>query len=307
MSTQNRIQLYEQIAAGLSSLYDQIRTSSLDSGLSGTSGEAAIVGWMRQWLPGRVSIRNGAVLSVRDDPTNQMDCLLFDYIESPIFHRIGQVDILPIEGILGAVEINYGSNTSYQKIGRDAEKLSKLAELAEARLSRIGIGLSHLPPDRDARLASVEQLVGNLSLHRGHDGKPILLIFAEQLSGDLQEITRRLMEYNKSVGVRRSIDGLFILQQGIALHIDPNQNGWITSRLPGAHLGCLSVSQGYVLLKMQSIILKHLYLSGKTHPEGFDAYVAQTGQGQKEITNARIVSGNEYIRQEDSGTVVIRG
>jgi hypothetical protein len=49
-------------------------------------------------------------------PTTQRDCILFDQVESPIYHRFGEVALLPIEGVLGAVELNYGANTSYEKV-----------------------------------------------------------------------------------------------------------------------------------------------------------------------------------------------
>ena len=123
----------------------------------------------------------------------------------------------------------------------------------------------------------------------------------------MEEASKRIMEYNKTVGIRCSVDGLFVLNQGFALHMDQNQTGWTTQRLQGMAFGCLTASRGQVLIKLQSIILKNLYLSGKTHPDGFDSYIAETGQGQREIASAKAVSDNEYIDQHDSESVIVRG
>jgi hypothetical protein len=236
-----------------------------------------------------------------------MDCILFDHIESPVFHRVGNTDILPIEGVVGAVEINFGVSTTYQKIIKDAEKLHNLAKLTESRLPRVSILLSHLPLSYNANNVTTEQLTKGLTFHRAHDGKPLLLIFAERVNGDLQEVAKRIMEHNKKVGIRNSIDGIFILQQGFALHVDNNKTGWTTQRMEGSEFRFLPVSQGHVLIKMQSVILKNLYQIGKTHPGGFDAYINQTGQGPQEISTATLVSDQQYINQKDVGSIIVNG
>ncbi|MBI4641986.1 MAG: hypothetical protein HY731_14950 [Candidatus Tectomicrobia bacterium] len=306
MSRASRLQLFEEVAAGLLSSYDQVRAVRLDAGLSGTSAENVLVEWIRGWLPTRVSVRNGAVLSVSHDPTTQRDCILFDQVDSPVFHRLGNSDILPIEGVLGAIELNYGKNTTYAKLAKDAAKLSEIAEMAHERLHRVAVPLSHLSLGSDASTVSREELIAGLALHRAHDGKPLLLIYAEQVKEQLIECARRVMEHNKSVGVRRSVDGLFILRKGFALHLDPQRPGWMTHRQAGAHFACLAASPGNVLLKMQSVILKHLFLAGKVHPEGFDPYIAETGQGQREAESSTSASDDTYISQADAETVHVR-
>ena len=306
MLRHDRQEMYEQVAAALTARYNEVRAARLEGGLAGTSAETILIDWIKQWLPGRISIRNGAVISVTDGPTNQMDCLLFDHIECPVFQRIGQTDILPVEGVSGAIEMNYGENTSYNKLITDAQKLTMLGHLAVSRLRRPGVAMSHLPLDVDPSSATTEQVLNGLTFHQGHDLRPLLLIFAEQLSGSLHEAATRIMSHNKKTGVRFSVDGLFVLKQGIALHMDENKKGWTLQRLRGGEFGCLNASEGHVLLKLQNVVLTHLYLSGKTHPKGFDAYTAMTSQGEQEIGSATIISDQEYSDQPDQ-SISIRG
>jgi hypothetical protein len=301
----DRVKLFQDIASGLSSKYNQIRDASLDSGLSGTSGENILREWIGQWMPKRISIKTSSVISVSNDPTNQMDCLLFDQLESPVFHNIGNIEILPIEGIVGGVEINFGENTTYQKILKDCDKLSYLAELSHNRLPRIGIPLSHIPFGEDQNTFTKEQIIKSLTFHRSFDGKPILLIFAEQLNGTLEEAAKRIMQHNKNVGPKKSIDGLFILKQGLMLHISLGKNGWTTQRMNQSKLGILKAPEGQVLLKFQSIILQHLYLTGKTYPQGFDSYVTQTNQVKHEMDNLVEISDSGYVNQNDPDSTTI--
>ena len=102
------MRLFERIATGLMARYDEIRAAELDSGLVGTAREKVLTEWMRTWLPTRVDLRNGAIISMHREPTTQRDCVLFDQAETPTYRQFGDVDLLPIEGVLGDVELNYG-------------------------------------------------------------------------------------------------------------------------------------------------------------------------------------------------------
>jgi hypothetical protein len=171
----------------------------------------------------------------------------------------------------------------------------------------VAVALSHIPPDVDPGALSVDELISSLTLHRAHDGKPLLLVFAEQVSGDLRVCSRRLMEHNKSGGVRESVDGLFVLRQGFALHLDPQRMGWATSRMPGAHFAYLEATPGEVLLKLQSVTLKHLFVAGKVHPGGFDSYLSAPGQAEREVARSSLVSDDAYLAQPpDAGYVSLR-
>jgi hypothetical protein len=262
---------------------------------------------MQQWLPKRVAIHNGQIFSVNRDPLTQRDCILFDDMESPVYEQKGSVVLVPIEGVLGAVEVNSGENTTYQKIGRDATKLSEIAEMAQDRLPPAAQAQSHLPPTVNMATVSSEQLISSLFLHRTIPGKPHLVIFAEQLDGSLLECCRRLKEHNKKVGINQSVDALFVLRQGFAAHLDPQQAGWTTSRLPGSSFACLQARPGTVLLRMQSLILMNLYLAGKVYPGGFDRYTARTGQAEQEVAACSRVSDEDYVRQSGGpGYVQVR-
>ena len=233
-----------------------------------------------------------------------MDCLIFDNTEYPVFQRSEKTNILPIEGVIGAIEINSGDNTSYEKLIADAEKLKKLGHLWNHRLPPPALALSHLPFDINPRTATIKQKTEGLTYHLGHSLKPQLLLFAEQLRGSLQEAATRLMNHNKLADLPFSVDGLFVLKKGFALHVDPNEEGWTAQRMKGGSFRFLSASDGHVLITLQNVILKNLYISGRIRFEGFDLYTAESGQGKDEISSATIVSDQEYLNQADQGIPV---
>jgi hypothetical protein len=299
----DRQKLFDEIANGFLAQYNKIRTLGLDAGLKGTASENILREWIDHWLPKRMSLKNGAVISITDGPTDQMDCLLFDSFESPVFHNIGGVEILPIEGVYGGIEINFGESTAYTKIKKDCTKLSRLAELSTNRIRRVPLVFSHIPGNI-INTYNVQQAIDSLAYHVAHStSKPLLLIFAEQINGTLKEAAERIMIHNKQVGIPKSIDGLFVLKLGFALHVAQNNAGWNTSRMHGDRFVILETNEGNVLSRFQNIILGNLCNYGKTYP-GLDQYISVTGQAAKEMAEFTEISDQEYRNQPDHENVV---
>lgn len=297
MNIESRKTLYEQVAKGMSARYEQIRSTGVDTGVSGSAGEKVLINWITSWLPKRMSVVQGAVLSIGEDPTNQMDCLLFDSSESPVYSRLGDSDLVPIEGVSGSIEVNSGNTTTYEKLLKDALKLTKLRQLARNKMPRASIPISHISREIDPNNVTEKQLVEGLQGHRSLEQHPLTVIFAENINGNLEEAATRIARHNIHQGVEFSVDGLFIMGQGVALHVDQNRLGWTSQRLTGNEFAYLTTSPGQVLLKLQSIILNHLYLSGKTNPKSFDPYLSELGLGAREITEAKSIVENEYVTQ----------
>jgi hypothetical protein len=230
-------------------------------------------------------------------PTTQRDCVLFDQIQTPVYSRFGDAQLLPIEGVLGAIELNYGEHTSYRKIITDAAKLSEIGALARGSSRRMAQPISHLPADVDPSQVSPEEVIARLLIHQAFRLRPQLLIFAENIRGDLLECARRLMAHNKRVGIRNSVDGLFVLHKGYALHFPSNRAGWNTQRQPGDHFAGVARTPGQVLFQLQSIIRKHMAFNGMVHPASFDQYISPPAQAQVEMAASHQVSDMEYLAE----------
>lgn len=298
-----RKELYESIAAGLLSRYNSIRNAAFGSELSGTSAENVLTKWMSSWMPTGISLKNAAAISVHSAPTNQLDCILFDNVVAPVFHNEGGIQLLPIEGIIGDIEINFGNSTTYAKIEKDCKKLTSLAEIFRDKINRQPILLSHIHPSR-INDYSVEEAIDRSTFHVQFSiAKPLLLIFAEQINGTLEAAAERIMNHNKRVGIAKSIDGLFVLKQGFAKHLHPNGAGWNTMRMASFAFGSLRASEGRVLSQFQNTILQNLSLTGKSSTS-FDRYITSEGQAERDLLNRILISDEEYQNQQDDSNVV---
>ena len=81
--------LFEEAAAELQKKYNGLRKLKIDTGLAGSAAESILSEWLREWLPSRIEVLKGAIISQNTLPTSQRDCVLFDRGNCPIFYRQG--------------------------------------------------------------------------------------------------------------------------------------------------------------------------------------------------------------------------
>lgn len=159
-----RQEIYEEVANQQLSLYKMIKAENLDRGMSGSSAESTLKTWIASWIPKKFTLENGAVLSSKDKPTNQMDCLIFNRNEAPYFTSISNNVLLPIEGVLGCIEINFGKDTPYTKIEKDARKLTLLNKIADNSLPPPGVVFTHRQVS-DYNTVTQDDLIKNSFFH----------------------------------------------------------------------------------------------------------------------------------------------
>jgi len=277
--------------------------SGTDTGVTGTGGEAAFRKWIGTQLPRRYIATGGSIVSAHTPPTNQRDCLLFDTIDCAAFRTMGDhPDLFPIEGIVGAIELNTGrSGATRDKVLHDAQKLAEIGMLAKRHA---------IPP-----LPTLERLepihVGQPTLsnpmfvaRRMCPPLPFLFIFAQSIRGSLDEYARAIVTHNLKTTIGESVDGLFVLDQGYALHLD--RSGWSTMRLPQIPLAIVHGEAWEVLLKLIITVWSHLWKATHLIADLGQYYASFGWFEDNERPRAEIVSGEDYAQQSEEGFLTVR-
>ena len=274
-----------------------------DTQVQGRAAENAFREWLKNQLPKRFDVVKGAVLSPREGPTGEMDCLVVDSGQAPAFRQVGgKPDLLPIEGVVASIEINSGSSgTSYVKLMQDAGKLAEVGRLR---------GMSPLP-----KPIKLSPLLGeglnttdrDLWVSRQHfSGPPLLFIFAESLRGNLRELATRLAIHNRGVSLSESVDGAFILNKGFILHLEPG-TGWNVHRLTGFPLGWMQADPSQVLLKLMTIIWNYLWKGPcEFGPEMSGYYADQAYFLEVEQPRVHVLEDTDYLSQTEPGFATFR-
>lgn len=195
---EDRRKMFESMGRVLVESLNTAELGKTDRQIQGAAGELAFRHWLTKQLPKRYEVYSGTVVSPKDPPVTERDCLIFDAFEHPPFRVSGgEADMFPIEGVAASIELSTGkSGTPYQKIKKDAAKLSAIGQLRGSKRSPLPMWLSEIPSQRDSQFRhriAVEQEVPDMP--------PLLLIFIETLRGKLDTLASRIAEHNK----RRSL------------------------------------------------------------------------------------------------------
>jgi hypothetical protein len=142
--------------------------------------------------------------------------------------------------------------------------------------------------------------------HRRVHQQPLLLLFAESLKGNLNELMSRIAEFNKSVPVSLGVSGAFVLNEGFILHVSRGE-GWNLTRLAGFPLAYVPAEPWEVLLKLMTLTWNQIARVTASAPD-LGAYYADASYFH-EIDEPRAVVhiDDEYTNQTEEGFVSTRG
>jgi hypothetical protein len=274
-----------------------------DTDIQGRAGEAAFRKWLSQQLPSRFHAVTGAVLSSKHPPTTERDCIVFDAGECPSFGQSGdQPDLLPIEGVVGAIEINTGrSGATYSKLLHDCRKLSEIGRLSrESRPPRSDI--VKLGPSPIPNTATIPDEI--FVSQRKFVTTPALYLFAEDIQGSLPELAQRVARHNKSVEVSASVGGVFVLNAGFILHIK-SEDFWLFSRVTGFPLAYMEAEPWEVLLKLMSVIWVRIWRETDKCVGLGPYYADKTYFTEVELPRRVIIDDPDYSLQQEEGFVPV--
>lgn len=262
----------------------------LDSGLKGRKGESHFRNWLSLWLPKKVEIKEGVVIDKDSKPTTQRDVIIFDSYNCPIFKdstEEGEINILPIEGVVATIEIN-ASRVKKDKIIKDIDKVAGVKKLKPLFEPAKVLAL-------ETELAPGYELKKCLSTRMSRLG----YIFAKDCDVSLEVLATAVEERNTELGVDASVDGIFILEKGCILH--GNEEGWTTSRIPGTDLFTVSLEPWSVLLTLVSMINQHLALGARGNTPSLEEYFrASDDQRENILANRKRVNVADIYAQQPS-------
>ena len=297
----------------LSELQAFERSSYLDAGVKGRDGELAFRDWLTRCLPSRVSVLEGVIAGAQYLPSTQRDVVIFDSFNCPVFkkgYRTSEANVIPIEGVLGVIEVN-SSNITKTKLQKDLNKLSSIKS----------VQMIVPPPQTHAfQIVNKEKPTGFLGkISSLEDGSHYQLIkeffgrhqrfsyvFARDLGKgfNLEKSAKVLEEHNLKVGTDASVDGIFILRKGVILH--RNDLGWQTTRTKGASIAMMPMEDWDVLLHLVSIVNQNVALGARGSMPAFEEYFAAPGISRKQVMQdkAHSISGEDYPQQESKYLLV---
>lgn len=290
MQVNSHSNFWKKIGERLLRDYESFHKSTyLDSASKGKKGEGYFRKWLSLWLPNRVEVLEGVIVDKDTNPTTQRDVIIFDRYNCPIFKETDdegeELNILPIEGVIGAIEVNT-SEVKTKKIIKDIDKLvdaKKLMPLLEPPKAMC------LKPPPEPELVNYYSIVL----------QKFGYIFAQDCDISLRTLSEHIRDKNIELGVDVSVDGIFILKKGCILH--GISQGWTTTRLSIANLFYMEMESWDVLLTLVCMINQHLALGAKGNIPDLEKYFQSREVNRKDnmLKNRMLVdSDGKYTKQE---------
>ncbi len=281
--------LWKKIGDNLLYNYKNIKRSQyLDSEQKGKRGEKYFRDWLNSWLPTRIKATEGIIVAKEELPSTQRDVVLFDHFNTPIFSESisGEKNLLPIEGVLGLIEVNSGA-AGITKIKKDIQKLAYISKLTQSG------GPTQIMPILENNQTKI------LTIPR-YSGKILKYIFAEDYEDSFESLGAQILQQNIQHGCDESVDAIFILEKGCIFH--GNSKGIHTSRIQNkpdpTNLYTLEAEPWDVLLILTSLINQHLSFGSRGNVPNFEEYF---GEGN-EIRRKRILEKRKKISNDEYST-----
>ena len=247
--------LFKSISEQMSIEFDFITSQFTHRGLRGQSRESTLNEFLGQYLPKKIGIGTGEIVSVNGRVSGQQDVVLYDTINCPTLYDRGGIQIFPSEGVFSVISVK--SNLDSTQLLDCVNNISSVKRLPKTEYFPQG-----------AVIHDVTYLYGN-----EYDHFPTLgFVFAYD-SINLNTLKNRLIEINEEqrLPIDKRIDMICVLKKGIIYNIrtGPVVQGTPT---PDSTL-CYSESEDSLLFFY--LLLMQLLTQAQTRPIKLNLYASQ--------------------------------
>lgn len=180
------ISILNSVAKHMKIDFEEISSKVNHRGEKGTIREEDFMNYMRQFIPARYNMTKGEIVCAGEKHSRQIDCIIYDGLNTPILIDRESSKIIPIESVFITIEIKSYLNK---------ESLKECIE----------------------NIKSVRKLPKNpITTHFSYVGG---FVFA-YTSDSLDTILEHFKEYNKGVEHSQQISAICVLDKGLIVNVE---------------------------------------------------------------------------------------
>ena len=241
---------------------------------AGMAVEEGLREFLRNHLPNSIGITSGIAMDVTGARSKQLDIILYDALHTPLFLSCNGVDIVPVEGVLGVIEVK----AHFRK--RDIEGCVANC-ISVKRLQRKTYRSNFIRDGVDFQLPEMRI------------PKIIYSVFARESEKFYSEDFNTQMV---SLPMDERVDCICYLDRGMSLNVgvpfDDNvgaNNLKAVSRIQPFQISCLGDAEGEPLTVWFSLLSTHL-MSESVPPIDLTKYVEPELQRETTTTNSATIN-----------------
>jgi uncharacterized protein DUF6602 len=108
-------------------------------GEAGRQREDDVREFLSRFLPHRLGIASGEIVASNGDTSPQLDIIIYDALETPLFDESNGSIVVPIEGVYGVVEV--ASKLDAAKLRADADKIRRVKTMMKSEAAYLGLNI----------------------------------------------------------------------------------------------------------------------------------------------------------------------
>jgi len=172
--------------------FDYIKNTNTHYGERGVEAEVILIDFLNNHLPKRYAATSGFVIDSSNDISKQVDVIVYDAINSPVFRKDERVMILPSDNVAVAIEVK--TNLNKAELIDAAQKISRVKSLKKSPIGNV-----------DQRVTMSDVVVT----------KTTGIVFAYSSATTLETLANNLAEINKGIPFNKWIDKIIVLDKGL--------------------------------------------------------------------------------------------
>jgi hypothetical protein len=184
--------LFLEAGKHLRSKFEEIARSNPHYGERGSESETILRDFLNAHIPQRFRADTGFILDFEGNISSQIDCVIFDALNTPIYRKGPNSCVFPIDNVAVAIEIK--SNLNKRQLQDAANKISSVKRLRKSKLS-----------EADEPVTFSELILTHT----------LGVVFAYDSDTTLDTLAGNLIEINKEYDSNEWIDLVIVLDKGI--------------------------------------------------------------------------------------------
>ncbi len=172
--------------------FDYIKKSNPHYAERGNEAEDILIKFLNDYLPKRYAASTGFVIDSTNEISKQVDVIVYDVINSPVFRKDERVMILPSDNVAIAIEVK--TNLNKAELIDAAQKISRVKSLKKSPIGNV---------DQQVTMSDVVVT------------KTTGIVFAYSSTTSLETLANNLAEINKDIPFNEWIDEIIVLDKGL--------------------------------------------------------------------------------------------
>lgn len=187
----------QEMSKNLQSDYQKLSSKIEHNGLKGTIREDKLKEYLSKLFPTKYAIGNGVIVDANETQSRQQDFIIYDNFNSPKLMETESVQVIPIESVYATIEVK--STLTVDELEKSIKNIESVKKLEKTKPFSSPLINSPIIP-------------------------PICMIFAYTSDTSLNNIVKKIDEFNNSIDIKNRLSIVCILDKGLIFGI--NRHGF---------------------------------------------------------------------------------